>query len=188
MRTSRNFSGDWFKAPVARWCKMQIATGVCDCPTEMQVFTPNGSGYEAMVIVDHHGFDIGTRIIFSKDTGHHTSGWFKNPDYERCYHLSLSFRDPLKGDSVPFEDKIADQWIDAFYGPWRKYIWLESAKFPEGKQADVRHYRVFCDEHWQPIIPRGEVYSRELTEAGWLSFSEVKAKNSGDQRDSEVIE
>src|SRR5579859_6428518 len=33
----------------------------------------------------------GTSLIFTKDTGHHTSGWFKNPDYERCYHLSVSF-------------------------------------------------------------------------------------------------
>jgi hypothetical protein len=32
---------------------------------------------------------------------------------------------------------------------------------------------VFCDERWQPILPRGEVYSREFTEKGWKSFSEM---------------
>src|SRR5574337_499038 len=31
-----------------------------------------------------------TLLIFTRDTGHHTSGWFKNPDYERCLHLSTS--------------------------------------------------------------------------------------------------
>jgi hypothetical protein len=27
-----------------------------------------------------------------------------------------------------------------------------------------------------PLFPRGEVYSRELTGAGWKSFSEVQAE------------
>lgn len=30
-------------------------------------------------------------IIFTRDEGAHTCGWWKNPDYERCYHLSISF-------------------------------------------------------------------------------------------------
>ena len=30
-------------------------------------------------------------IILTRDVGYHTSGWWKNPDYERCYHLSISF-------------------------------------------------------------------------------------------------
>ena len=36
----------------------------------------------------------GVQIIFTRDTGHHSSGWLKNPDYERCWHLSLSYRAP----------------------------------------------------------------------------------------------
>ena len=30
-------------------------------------------------------------IILTRDVGYHSSGWWKNPDYERCYHLSISF-------------------------------------------------------------------------------------------------
>ncbi|NLX57306.1 MAG: hypothetical protein GXY58_19525 [Planctomycetaceae bacterium] len=36
------------------------------------------------------------------------------------------------------------------------------------------------DERWQPNQPRGEVYSRELTEADWKSFSDVQADLAGD--------
>lgn len=28
----------------------------------------------------------GSRLIYTRDVGHHTSGWFKNPDYEQCLH------------------------------------------------------------------------------------------------------
>jgi hypothetical protein len=37
----------------------------------------------------------------------------------------------------------------------------------------VWHYRLFADPSWAAIVPRGEVYSTELTEAGYLSFSEL---------------
>lgn len=33
--------------------------------------------------------------------------------------------------------------------------------------------QVFCDPAWQPLKPRGEVYTREFTEVGWKSFSEL---------------
>lgn len=37
----------------------------------------------------------------------------------------------------------------------------------------VYHYRLFCDEAWKPIMPRGEVYSTQFTERGWKSFSDL---------------
>ena len=39
----------------------------------------------------------------------------------------------------------------------------------------VYHYRLFCDEGWQPLKPRGEVYTRDFIEKGWKSFSELHA-------------
>jgi hypothetical protein len=30
-------------------------------------------------------------IIFTRESGYHSGGWWKNPDYERCFHLSLRF-------------------------------------------------------------------------------------------------
>lgn len=112
------------------------------------------------------------RLFFTRDGGMHTSGWFKNPDYERCYHLSISFRDPETGQPAPFDRHSAEVWVTAFFGDDQRYAWMEGPKTPDGKKCDVWHWRVFCDEHWQPIKPRGEVYSRELTAAGWESWSD----------------
>lgn len=49
----------------------------------------------------------GTKLIFTRDAGMHSSGWWKNPDYERCWHLSLSFVSPLTGDVLPKDVKTS---------------------------------------------------------------------------------
>lgn len=125
---------------------------------------------------DH--LQTGTRLIFTWDEGMHTSGWWKNPDYERCWHLSLSFRDPILGTELPKDAKLTAKWLEAFYGDNQRYVWAESPFSEHGKSVDVWHYRIFCDPSWLPIIPRGEVYSRELTEKGWLSFSDLQNEHS----------
>jgi hypothetical protein len=117
----------------------------------------------------------GVQLVFTRDIGHHSSGWLKNPDYERCFHLSISMWDLNARIPRPFEPKVAMLWVDLFYGPAKRFAWEESAKSPQGIAKGVRHYRVFCDEHWRPIKPRGEVYSTEFTEKGWKSWSEVQA-------------
>lgn len=116
----------------------------------------------------------GTLLIFTRDAGMHSGGWWKNPDYERCWHLSLSFYDPITDERGPKDVKLTDEWLDAFYGDDQRYVWAEPPYSPEGKQNGVWHYRVFCDPAWQPILPRGEVYSKQFTERGWMSFSELK--------------
>lgn len=117
----------------------------------------------------------GSLLIFSRDVGMHTSGWWKNPDYERCWHLSLSFRNPLTGEHVSKDDDLSEQWVEAFYGDDKRFVWAEPPYSDHGKTAETWHYRVFCDPAWQPIIPRGEVYSREFTERGWKSFSDLQS-------------
>ena len=107
--------------------------------------------------------------FYTRDVGHHTSGWFKNPDYERCYHLSMSFR-PADHDGVKAAIKELSEFV---FRDDVRCAWVESAKTPEGRELGVVHYRVFCNAHWQPLIPRGEVYSAEFTEKGWRSWSEV---------------
>lgn len=116
----------------------------------------------------------GITSIFTRDVGYHTSGWWKNPDYERCYHLSLSFFDPVTNEPAPHDHKTAQQFVRAFFRSYAKWVWTEPPYSAQGKQQDIYHYRLFCDEFWQPLKPRGEVYSRELTEAGWKSFSDVQ--------------
>lgn len=121
----------------------------------------------------------GSVLIFTRDVGHHSSGWWKNPQYERCWHLSVSFRVSLWSDEPrPKDVKVTDEWIDVFYGADKRYVWAEPPYTSPGKLREVWHYRVFCNPAWQPIVPHGEVYSRELTEEGWLSFSELRSDHA----------
>jgi hypothetical protein len=61
------------------------------------------------------------------------------------------------------------------FGKHTNLLWVEPPYSEVGKSKDVWHYRLFCDEHWQPVKPRGEVYSTQFTERGWKSFSELHA-------------
>jgi hypothetical protein len=116
---------------------------------------------------------LGTCLIFTNDVAHHSSGWLKNPDYERCRHLSISFWDMRTGRPRPFDQRLARLWAIAFFADEATLAWVESSKSPYGRAIGVQHWRVFCDGHWQPILPRGEVYSKQFTELGWKSASEV---------------
>ncbi len=118
-------------------------------------------------------------LIFSRDAGMHTSGWWKNPDYERCLHLSISFGHGLaSGAYVPApQDHVrARGWCKAFFGDRCRLLWVEPPYSPQGKQRDVYHYRLFMAPDWrEPVLPRGEVYSRDFTAAGWKSWSDIHA-------------
>lgn len=118
---------------------------------------------------------FGTKLIFSRDSGHHSSGWFKNPDYERCLHLSLSPapRAIWTPQTPDLDEKLKKRWLRAFFGDSLRYAWAESAKTKQGKSLGVEHWRVFCDTSWDPILPRKEVYSKDFTDVGWKSASEM---------------
>lgn len=105
-------------------------------------------------------------VIFTRDEGYHSGGWWKNPDYERCYHLSISF--PGGKDKNTLKKILA-----YLFGRDQHLIWIEGPFSDVGKKNDVWHYRLFCDTHWMPVKPRGEVYSTQFTEKGWKSYSEL---------------
>lgn len=105
-------------------------------------------------------------VLYMKESGYHSGGWWKNPDYERCYHLSISFRSGS-------EKKALNEILDNPFGEYKKWLWVEPPYSDEGKNLEVWHYRLFCDNNWQPIKPRGEVYNKDFTERGWKSFSEL---------------
>ncbi len=67
--------------------------------------------------------------------------------------------------------------LEKFFGNNRRLLWCEPPYSKQGKQVEVYHYRLFCDENWQPIMPRGEVYSKQFTELGWKSYSELHSRN-----------
>lgn len=118
----------------------------------------------------------GTKLIFSRDVGMHASGWWKNPDYDSCLHLSLSFYDPITRESVGKDRKQTEEWLNLFFREHKNKLWCEPPYTKLGKVQDTWHYRLFCVvPGWHPIVPRGEVYSRELTVAGWKSYSDVEA-------------
>lgn len=121
----------------------------------------------------------GSSLLFTRDVGHHTCGWWKNPDYERCVHLSLAFFDPETHEPAPKNEGLTEEWLMLLFGDERRKLWCEPPYTDKGKREEIWHYRLFCDEHWQPIVPRGEVYSRELTERGWKSYSELRASMEG---------
>lgn len=138
--------------------------------------TPGDRAYfERCQYADRHD---GVILIFTRDTGHHTSGWFKNPDYERCFHLSVSFFDPETFEPRPFDIRLGKLWAKRFFGDNTKWLWVEPPYSPEGKSRGVHHYRLFCDAGWQPIKPRGEVYSQDFAEKGWKSFSEIHGEKA----------
>lgn len=107
-------------------------------------------------------------IIFTKDIGYHTGGWWKNPEYERCYHLSISFKGGKNKNGL---DKI----LTGLFGANKNLLWIEPPYSKEGKSMEVWHYRLFCNVVWEPILPKGEVYNTHFTEKGWKSFSELKS-------------
>ena len=114
----------------------------------------------------HHCPNTGATIIFTRDAGMHSSGWWKNPDYGRCWHLSLSF--PGGHDR-----RLAERWCDAMFGADVTLLWVEPPFSDAGRRKGVWHYRLFCDAGWQPIKPRGEVYSKDWTPAEWKSWSDI---------------
>lgn len=116
-----------------------------------------------------------TVLIFTRDTGHHSSGWMKNPDYERCWHLSTSpYPSALILPSRPEPDmKMSRAWLGAFFGADVAHVWSESPKSEHGRRHNVWHWRLFCDERWEPLHPRKEVYTADFIELGWRSASQV---------------
>lgn len=124
--------------------------------------------------------ETGTLLIFTRDVGMHSSGWFKNPDYDKCWHLSMSFLDLEGGSYRPFEFDLAETWVRCFYGENARYVW-EEGNF-RIDSPNVRHYRVMVNAAWQPILPRGEVYSLDLTEKGWKSWSDQRYEKQLENR------
>ncbi len=118
-------------------------------------------------------------LLLSRDKMHHSVGWWRNADYEYCWHLSLAAQ-PL-GDwggsernvEIPREDER--YWARVIFGGHIDKLWHE----PGGtdprlttqekiNRAPMRHLRLFLEPEsvserlipWTgvPFIPKGEVY------------------------------
>jgi hypothetical protein len=117
--------------------------------------------------------------IFTLDSGAHAAGLWKNPDYDTCWHLSISFQDLESRDLAPQDHGLASNMLHGFFQNHCRLLWCEPPFSKEGKERDVWHYRLFIDRATGlPLLPRGEVYTREFTEKGWKSYSDVKAMHT----------
>ena len=148
---------------------------------EVSIYTGMGTPKDQFIVsaCTHAHFRTGTVVIFTRDGHFHDSGWIKNPDFNQCYHLSLSFFDRATGESAPQNRKKADLWCKLLFGQdnLRKLL-IEGPKSPEGNIKDVWHYRLFTDHYWQPLVPRGEPYNKVRTETGWQTWSEIHGRNT----------
>lgn len=113
-----------------------------------------------------HPEEVNVSILFTFDYGAHSSGWWRNSDYERCWHLSLAGMNATLDayEDLPDEDRRA--WPRAFFGGQSRMAWWE----PPAHEGDpyrsaaasrsTHHVRLFVDRTTgQPIIPTGEVYT-----------------------------
>lgn len=122
-----------------------------------------------------------TNLAYTRDIGYHSGGMFKNPDYERCYHLSLSFFDPETKEPDSKNSDLTDEWLSLFFGNHKNLLWAEPPKSDRGKKLDVWHYRLFVHSDWNtPLLPKGEVYSKRDTPVDWKSWSELQAEKKED--------
>lgn len=132
----------------------------------------------------HLDIERGISIMFTRSVGMHSCGWWKNPDYERCEHLSISFFEPVGPlfvgvpKRLPYDRQRGAQIAKEFFRENARLLWIEPPYSEAGKRFDIYHYRLFCDPSWSPILPRGEVYSRDNTPAEWRSWSELHDDDS----------
>lgn len=180
----RTFPNDWHIPGMAKWLLAQASLGVMDMN--------NGSRANQVYSLRCRGWHAasGVSVLLTRDTGHHSCGWWKNPDYERCIHLSLSFRDPETFTPRERDQDVSAEWVAAVFPGMTNLVWAEPPYSDVGKQGDIWHYRVFFADHAFriPILPRGEVYSKEFTEAGWKSWSDVEADRAAKQaRIAEIL-
>jgi hypothetical protein len=113
---------------------------------------------------------LGIRLLLSKDRMHHSVGWWRNAEYEYCWHLSVSAwdRDRLGRFAEPEDIPVAEEryWTHAFFPVHFNKLWHEPGgtdpRLTPREKMRHRHFshlRLFLDpETFQPFIPQGEVY------------------------------
>jgi hypothetical protein len=119
------------------------------------------------------------RLLLTRDRMHHSVGWWRNAEYEFCWHLSISARPAvdarlaLAGLKPPQEVGYVDlpkaeetYWGRLFFQEHADKVWHEPGgtdpRYSLQEAARSRslvHLRLFLDpETGQPFIPQGEVY------------------------------
>jgi hypothetical protein len=118
--------------------------------------------------------ELTTSLLFSRDKMHHSVGWWRNAEYEYCWHLSISTSETPDGATkVKVPQSELRYWTHAFYPEDFDKVWLEPGgtdprltQEEKLRHATMFHMRVFLEpqlldsrgEPFHPFIPKGEVY------------------------------
>lgn len=122
--------------------------------------------------------DLVVSLLFSRDRMHHSVGWWRNADYEYCWHLSIGAWEKraynaarLLGARTPEWEDLPDDdlrvWASALFRDHAHKAWYEpggtdprlSRQEAHGR-GRMKHLRVFLEPATlQPFIPKGEVYT-----------------------------
>ena len=116
-------------------------------------------------------------LLLSRDRMHHSVGWWRNAEYEYCWHLSISARPAtevrlarigLREDAgyVDLTKREETYWGRLFFAAHADKVWHE----PGGtdprlspqeahRNRAISHLRLFLDpETFEQFMPTGEVY------------------------------
>lgn len=119
--------------------------------------------WHRIVVPSVTGDPVQVSTLLSFDVGPHASGWWRNSEYERCWHLSLAARDSRGFVDLPRDDLMA--WTALELGDDRRMAWTEppAGIFDQYRNVPASrfttHVRLFCDQQNRPIQPTGEVYT-----------------------------
>jgi len=121
--------------------------------------------------------EVWVRLLLTRDRMHHSVGWWRNAEYEYCWHLSISARPAtevrlarigLREDAgyVDLTKREETYWGRLFFAAHADKVWHE----PGGtdprlspqeahRNRAISHLRLFLDpETFEPFMPTGEVY------------------------------
>lgn len=116
------------------------------------------------------------RLLLTRDRMHHSVGWWRNAEYEYCWHLSISAwaSEPVPGVSPreagtePEDLPAAEEryWTFAFFPTHYDKLWHEPGgtdprltTLEKMRYRHFSHLRLFLDpDTFEPFIPQGEVY------------------------------
>jgi hypothetical protein len=135
-----------------------------------------------------HGLHVrtGTEIFYNRDHDPVLANvTLKNHDLARCRHLSLGFwkgrfsNDNLEGElrgelrRVKLEnEEMRTAWLKAFFGHDLSRVWVCAPLTEEGRQYNIKHYRLFCDEKWQPLPRTAGIAKSPMHALGWNLWGE----------------
>lgn len=111
--------------------------------------------------------ELAVILLLSRDRMHHSVGWWRNAEYEYCWHLSISAWDRARTsepEDVPREEER--YWAHAFFPQTVNKLWHEPGgtdpRLTPREKMRHRHFshlRLFLDpETFEPFVPKGEVY------------------------------